>query len=192
MTLITTGKVATPELVSAMRPIEWTVPTTGAAAPPVVISTWSPALMWPTTLASTLALTISFALTRLMSPVELPESELPDPLPLSLDPLPPEPEPAPALPPDPPLSCWPMVRPPTPVTMPPNGAVSVAPLSAVLALFTWDWAALTDAWSAASWALDALLAWSWESCDWAPARRPRPARPGPSAWGNPCSPAAGL
>ena len=38
---------------------------------------------------------------------------------------------------------------------------------------TWDWAALTDAWSAASWALDALLAWSWESWDWAPARLAR-------------------
>ena len=76
------------------------------------------------------------------------------------DPLPPDP---------PPLICWPAVS-PTVTTMPSIGDVSAAPLSAALALSAWDWAALTDAWSAASWALDALLAWSWESWDWAPAR----------------------
>ncbi len=64
-----------------------------------------------------------------------------------------------------------MVSPPVPVTMPSNGAVRVAPRSAALALSTWDWAASTDAWSAASWALDApLLAWSAASWDWAEAR----------------------
>jgi hypothetical protein len=54
--------------------------------------------------------------------------------------------------------------------MPSIGAVSVAPLAACSALSTWDWSALTDAWSAASCALDAPPASSWESRAWSPAR----------------------
>src|ERR1039457_3355495 len=148
VTVMTTGKVATPELVEATRPIEATVPRTGPAAFSVVITAWSPVLIRPTTVASTLALMMSLALITVI------ESELPDP------PLPDPP---------PPLICWPAVS-PTVTMMPSIGEVSVAPLSATLALSAWDWAALTDAWSAASWALDALLAWSWESWDLAPAR----------------------
>src|ERR1022692_1214244 len=196
VTLMTTGKVATPELVEAMRPIEATVPRTGPAAFWVVITAWSPVLIRPTTVASTLALMMSLALITVIEP-ELPElvppdpppplSPPPDPLPDPPppdplpdppppdplpDPPPPDPLPDPPPPPDPlppPLICWPAVS-PTVTTMPSIGEVSVAPLSAALALSAWDWAALTDAWSAASWAVDALLAWSWESWDWAPAR----------------------
>src|ERR1039457_6036669 len=187
VTLMTTGKVATPELVEAMRPIEATVPRTGPAAFWVVITAWSPVLIRPTTVASTLALMMSLALITVIEPDlpelvppdpppplspppdPLPDPPPPDPLP---DPPPPDPLPDPPPPPDPlppPLICWPAVS-PTVTTMPSIGEVSVAPLSAALALSAWDWAALTDAWSAASWAVDALLAWSWESWDWAPAR----------------------
>src|ERR1035438_3137907 len=42
VTWMTRGKVATRELVEAMRPIEATVPRTGPAAPSVVITAWSP------------------------------------------------------------------------------------------------------------------------------------------------------
>ncbi len=55
VTSMVTGKVATPELVSAVRPIEPTVPLTGPFAPSVVITAGSPSLIWSTTLASTLA-----------------------------------------------------------------------------------------------------------------------------------------
>src|ERR1019366_1097591 len=172
VTLMTTGKVATPELVEATRPIEATVPRTGPAAFSVVITAWSRVLIRPTTVASTLALMMSLALITVIES-ELPELVPPDPPPLSPppDPLPdpPPPDPPPPDPLPPPLICWPAVS-PTVTTMPSIGEVSVAPLSATLALSAWDWAALTDAWSAASWALDALLAWSWESWDWAPAR----------------------
>src|ERR1039458_46596 len=171
VTLMTTGKVATPELVEATRPIEATVPRTGPAAFSVVITAWSRVLIRPTTVASTLALMMSLALITVIES-ELPELVPPDPPPLP-DPPPPDPPPLPARPPPaplpPPLICWPAVS-PTVTTMPSIGEVSVAPLSATLALSAWDWAALTDAWSAASWALDALLAWSWESWDLAPAR----------------------
>src|SRR6266702_3479400 len=102
---MTTGKVATPELVSAVRPIEATVPVTGPGAPSVVIKT--------------------------IEEVELPE---PDPLPLSPPPDPPDPVPL-SPPPDPvplpppllspppdPLTCWPTVS-PTVATMPSIGEV---------------------------------------------------------------------
>src|ERR1035438_7722972 len=137
-TLMTTGKVATPELVEATRPIEATVPRTGPAAFWVVITAWSPTLIRPTTVASTLALMMSLALITVIES-ELPELVPPDPPPLSPppDPLPdpplPDPLPPDPLPPDPlpPLICWPAVS-PTVTTMPSIGAVSVAPLSAAL------------------------------------------------------------
>src|ERR1039457_3519616 len=80
VTLTTTGKVATPELVEAMRPIEATVPRTGPAAFWVVITAWSPVLFRPTTVASTLALMMSLALITVIEP-ELPELVPPDPPP---------------------------------------------------------------------------------------------------------------
>src|SRR6266851_6044982 len=182
VTSMTTGKVATPELVLAMRPIEATLPWTGPAAPSVVITTWSPVLIWPTTVSLTFALITSLALITVIDELELLEPVPPDPPPLPPPPLdpppldpPPLPSPPPPLPPpppDPPLTCWPMVR-PAETTMPLTGDVSVVPARAALAVPTSDWAALTDDWSAASWALDALLAWSWESWDWAPARLAR-------------------
>ena len=96
---------------------------------------------------------------------------MPDPLPVPDPPPPPEPPPVsppPAPPPPLPLICWPTVS-PTVATMPSIGAVSVAPLAASSALSTWDWSALTDAWSAASCALEALPVSSWESRAWSPA-----------------------
>src|SRR5262249_5055221 len=80
VTSITTGNVGTPELVSAVRPIEATVPVTGPLAPSVVITTGSPVLMWSTTLALTLALTTSLALITVIDVSELPESLAPAPL----------------------------------------------------------------------------------------------------------------
>src|SRR5271170_214369 len=179
VTSMATGKVATPELVSAVRPIEATVPLTGPFTPSVVITAGSPSLIWPTTLASTLASTTSLALTTVIEPAELPEPE-PEPEPLSPLPEPPPEPPPPPLAEPPPSSPPPLAEPPPPVicsptvsptvaTMPSAGAVSVAPASAVFALSSWDWSALTDAWSAVSWALDAPLASSWESRAWSPA-----------------------
>src|SRR6266851_847644 len=144
VTSMTTGKVATPELVLAMRPIEATLPWTGPAAPSVVITTWSPVLIWPTTVALTFALITSLALITVIDELELLEPVPPDP-----PPLPSPPPPLPPPPPDPPLTCWPMVR-PAETTMPLTGDVSVVPARAALAVPTWDWAALTDDWSAAS------------------------------------------
>src|SRR6202043_3721638 len=124
------------------------------------------------------ALITSLALITVIDELELLEPVPPDPPPLPPPPLdpPPLPSPPPPVPPPPPpappLTCWPMVR-PAETTMPLTGDVSVVPARAALAVPTWDWAALTDDWSAASWALDALLAWSWESWDWAPARLAR-------------------
>src|ERR1039457_3534765 len=137
VTLMTTEKVATPELVEAMRPIEATVPRTGPAAHSVVITAWSPVLIRPTTVASTLALITSLALITVIEGVDLP-----DPPPLDPPPLPPPDSPPPDPPPldpppPPPVICWPAVN-PTVTTMPSIGEVSVAPLSAALALSTWD------------------------------------------------------
>src|ERR1035437_332942 len=93
VTLMTTGKVATPELVEAMRPSEATVPRTGPAAFWVVITAWSPTLIRPTTVASTLALMMSLALITAI------ESELPELVPPDPPPLPPPPAPLPPAPP---------------------------------------------------------------------------------------------
>src|ERR1039458_9855980 len=117
VTLMTTGKVATPELVEAMRPIEATVPRTGPAAFWVVITAWSPVLIRPTTVASTLALMMSLALITVIEP-ELPELVPPDPPPPLSPPPDPLPDPPPPDPPPPPPPPDPLPAPPPPPAPP--------------------------------------------------------------------------
>src|ERR1700733_15078076 len=95
VTLMVTGKVATPELGSAVSPIEATVPLTGPDAPGGVITTWSPSLILSTPLASTFASITSLLLTTVITSLD------------PLAPLPPDP-PEPPEPPDPP-TCSPTV-----------------------------------------------------------------------------------
>ena len=178
VTSMTTGNVATPELVSAVRPIEATVPLTGPLAPlggdhylvadlDVVDHAGTDAGVDHVVGADhgdrrRRSCPSRCRLSR-SPPVRPPPP--PDP-PSAPDPLsapPPLPAPPPPLP-DPPLTCSPTVS-PTVATIPSIGAVSVAPLRAVSALSTWDWSALTVAWSAAICALDAAAASSWESRD---------------------------
>src|SRR5579875_952791 len=97
-----------------MRPIDATVPLTGPSVPSVLIVAWSPVLIWPTTLALTLALITSFALTTVIEP-ELPEPEPPDAPDVPDPPDPPsEPPPPDWPPPDWPPPDWPPAEPPPP------------------------------------------------------------------------------
>ena len=157
-------------------PTDETVPNTFWVALPTVMITWLPALIWPTSEASTDActsyepvLTSSIPLAVVLPddededvepwPVEPePGTELPDPEP-DPDPEPepdPDPEPDP-VPEDP--TCWPTVY-PTEVTVPANGAVIVAPARSAVAELTCPCATVIEAESAASCVLDAPAAWS--------------------------------
>src|ERR1700729_3746334 len=122
VTSTVTGKVATPELVLAVSPIEATVPLTGPDAPSAVITTWSPSLILSTTLASTFASITSLLLTTVITsldPLEALPPEPPDP-PDPPDPDPPPSSPDPSVPPDPPEPPEPPESPPEPLTCSPT------------------------------------------------------------------------
>ena len=54
---MTTGKEATPVDVEARVLIDPTVPNTGVVAPDGVMTAWSPVVIWPTSVSSTVVLT---------------------------------------------------------------------------------------------------------------------------------------
>ncbi len=169
----------------ASRATDVTVPKAVVVPLPGVMTAWSPTLIWPTWVSSTLAFTTyePFEMTTIWSLDEL----VPVPVePVPAPPVPPAPPapPVPPVPPDPPLlpvepplpdTCCPTVR-LTEATVPVIGEVRVASASALCALVTWFWAAVTAAWSAATWVLDAPLpesvdsrAWSEDRLAWASA-----------------------
>src|SRR5579875_313931 len=163
VTAIVTGYDAAPDDVEASTETLETGPKINPVPLSVVSCTWSPFLIRPTSVSSTLADTVhclSPTTTKsavdeldepLPAPVPVPE---PVPVPVPLRPVPPDPEPVP--PPDP--EPVPPPEPPdmsptatfTVATVPAIGERSVAPESAVSAAVTALWAVATLASSASS------------------------------------------
>ena len=161
VTAMVTGKEATLALLeAAISPIDDTVPYTGVLDPLGVMTAWSPAWIWPTSVSSTVVLTVKAPVDTTTMSLLLPEDddelEVDDdepralaaaPRPLSpedveeLDPVPPEPD---APDPELPETSSPVVR-LTDATVPLKVEVRLASARLVWAVDSCEVAAVTAA-----------------------------------------------